>query len=970
MATLKEEIQNLRCESSDHRSSFVPEGALDTIITVDKIKSALRDAKIRPDRVKEILGLIVRGGKKTFAILVSIYRIEDIVDFIEFDQLQEYSIDAKLPYSSRIDLEKIIPRADAAEFYEKQWEFTAPIFRRRAGHRCLHERTVFPFVESSIQGEGNFGNIYKIGVHPCHILAENITSSERVLSKETTSAQQQGTVIRKELKIKNASDTEDFKRECRILSFLNCLEHPNIVELLGSYTHQGVHNLIFPVAEYDLSKLLHGENPPSFQSELDYLFALCELASALDKLHTFCSEELDIELIGCHHDLKPHNILVQDRKLLLADFGLSSLKDVSEGSKSLWKQGDSRYLAPECEDVDHNFMPGIVGRKSDMWSFGCVLAELVTYIMQGSNGVVVFEERRKVVLAERWTVFSFHAGRIPSKGVDDWLAVLDMTASSISRLLISVVRDLLQMGPDSRPNAEQVTHRLRFQTLMACFDGAINALSSTASDDNQRSADTSPLRVKNGQNHKNFDMVMERERLLGWARIVGLSSQAGDNYKMQSLLTADNTFHQIFRNLKRIEQEVVSTSETYDDIQIKVLKLRMINDGLIHLLPDTSQSIIYHSLEDKFLNTDDWGLLEHIQRTFDDASRYRSIGMLAAVRYMHHLCEAPGDGYGRRMLLKDVVWKPQKPSFDHFSVGDLILEGRPPNRVLVETIKYAEYWVDAVGDELYNRIGAVVELLRTASRPDGNIRLLSPIGYFHEPINRVFRLAFEIPGSREAGKDTTPEVTTLWQYIQVKSTPALEDRFLLARRLASTLSRLHQVKWLHKNISAFTVIFPALPLPDTRDSAIPSPYLVGFNHSRPNDPKSISITPQYRIEVMDYCYPEYSSSKPNQVRFQPQFDWYSLGLVLLEIGLWRTLGSMTKDKQGVTPAKLLEHVLHRYVPRLDFFMGRGYRKIVVSCLKAEVGRPSMKEDHDGAGLEGFDQMQTVEERLANCSIGH
>ncbi|KAL9581397.1 MAG: hypothetical protein Q9212_003928 [Teloschistes hypoglaucus] len=360
----------------------------------------------------------------------------------------------------------------------------------------------------------------------------------------------------------------------------------------------------------------------------------------------------------------------------------------------------------------------------------------------------------------------------------------------------------------------------------------------------------------------------------------------------QSLLTADITFHQIFLDLKRIEYEVASTSEAYNDVQIKILKLRMINDGLIHLLLDSSQSKICRLLEDKLLSTDDWGLLEHIQRTFDDASRYRSIGMLAAVRYMSHLREAPVDSHGRRMLLKDVVWKRQE-KFDQFWIGDLTLEGRPPNRVLIETIKYTEFWVNAVGDELYNRVGALAELLRTASRPGSITRLLSPIGYFHEPINRTFRLAFEIPGTKEAEKDTAPEVTTLWQYIEAKPSPALEDLFLLARRLASTLSSLHKVGWLHKNISAFTVIFAKLSLRGTRDSAIPPPYLVGFNHSRPNDPKAISLLPQYRIGVTDYCYPNYWS-KSHEVRFQPQFDWYSLGLVLLEIGLWRTLSNMTK----------------------------------------------------------------------------
>ncbi|KAL8840331.1 MAG: hypothetical protein Q9170_001346 [Blastenia crenularia] len=958
MAPLKEELQNLRCESSDPRSSFVPEGALDTTITVEKIKSALRDVKVRPDRVKETLDLIVRGGKKTFAILVSIYRTERIVDFIEIDQLQGCSIDSKLPYSSRTDLERILPKADAADFFEKQWEFTAPIFKRQAGHRCLHERTIFPFLESSIQGEGNFGYIFKIGIHPCH--------SQAALRFQ---GHPHRTVVRKELKVKSPSDTEDFKRECRVLSFLNCLEHPNIVELLGSYTHQGVHNLIFPLAEYDLHKLLQGGTSPSFKSELDYLFALCGLASALDRLHTFCFEELDITLIGCHHDLRPHNILVEDRALLLADFGLSNLKEISEGSKSVWKKGDSRYLAPECEDVDHNFMPGLVGRKSDMWSFGCVLAELVTYIMQGPGGVVTFEGSRKVILAERLTVQSFHAGRAPNKGVDDWLAAMDKTASSVCRRLISLVRDLLQMNPESRPNANQVTHRLRFEALIASFDSANNALSGIAGNGSQNIATTSVLKLIGGQTHQNLDMLIEKARLASWAQTVGLFSQTGDKNETRSLLTADDAFHRTFHNLKKIEQEIASSVEAHDAVDAKVVKLRMINDDLIQLLPGSSQEIIRRSLENKLLSTDDWELLEHIQQTFDEASRYRSISTLAAVRYMHHLCEAPVDGYGRRMLLKNVIWKPQK-AFDYFSIGNLTIDDRAPKLVLVETIRYADYWVNAVGDELYNRVGAVAELLRTASRSDRNIRLLSPVGYFHEPIKRVIRLVFEIPGTKEGGKDGALEVTTLWQYMQARSSlavPALEDRFQLARRLASTLSRLHKVKWLHKNISAFTIIFSTLRPPGTSDSGIPLPYAVGFNYSRPNDPKSISVLPEYRIEVMDYCHPEYSS-QANRVRFQPRFDWYSLGLVLLEIGLWRTLGSMTKGKQGMSPKALLDHILQHYVPRLDFFMGRGYRKVVMSCLNGEVERRSIEEDDDGAKLERYDQMQTVEEQLASCSI--
>lgn len=229
-------------------------------------------------------------------------------------------------------------------------------------------------------------------------------------------------------------------------------------------------------------------------------------------------------------------------------------------------------------------------------------------------------------------------------------------------------------------------------------------------------------------------------------------------------------------------------------------------------------------------------------------------------------------------------------------------------------------------------------------------------------------MAFNIPGSTEAGENNTPQIETLRQYIEAneKHRPALEDRFLLARRLAATLSRLHKVKWVHKNISAFSIIF-SLPPSHRAPQDIPPPYLIGFNHSRPDDPNSWSRMPQYRIAVTDYCHPEYSK-QIKRVRYQTRFDWYSLGLVLLEIGLWRSLGSMTRGKQTLPPEELLEHILQKYVPQLDFYMGKGYRRVVKRCLKGQIGMESVMEEGDGTELGGFDFTQTVEEQLANCSF--
>ncbi|KAL8717253.1 MAG: hypothetical protein Q9225_005485 [Loekoesia sp. 1 TL-2023] len=883
-------------------------------MTTATIKAALRESGAQLHREPENIESIRQGGRKTFAILVSIYKADRIVNFIENEQLQKAGLDSKLPYSSRADLERILPKIGAADFFEKQWEFTAPVFRRRAGHRCLYERTVFPFLESDIHGEGSFGNVYKDKLHGSHITADFMAHESSDLI-----------IARKELKATHPTNSKDFERECRVLSFLNCLDHPNIVELLGSYTHCGIHYLIFPVAEYDLSKLLGSPQTSSFKSQSDYLYALCGLASALDKLHSFSSKVLDISLIGCHHDLRPQNILVQDGRFLLADFGLTSLKEVTEGSKTIWKTGDSRYLAPECEDVDNGFQPGEVGRKSDIWSFGCVLLELLTYTMQGPDGVKAFEQSRKVILNSRWTVYSFHAGRKPNKGVETWLTALNKNATTACKGLIGLAREMLQIEPKDRPDGVQVTQRLRFWTLESKFSHVDGMLSDM---------------VLHGND---LNMIAEKERLLSWAQTMGITGLASQNDNTDSLLTADDTFYRIFQNLVMIEQQMAASMESQDEFYARSTKLRMINDEIVHALPASFQVAINSLLEQKLVSTDDLGVLQKIRQTFDETSSYRSIGTLAAVKYMRELCQAPADGCRRRSM-------------------------RPPTQALVEEVQYEEHWINRLGNGLLDRIGAVLELLRTASRSDNEMSLLYPIGLFHEPRHHNFKMAFNIPGLKEAGENNMPQIKTLRQYIEAneKHRPALEDQFLLARRLAATLSRLHKVKWVHTNISAFSIIF-SLPSSHRTAQGIPPPYLVGFNYSHPDNPDSWSKMPQHRIAVTDYCHPEYLKQR-GRVRYQSRFDWYSLGLVLLEIGLWRTLGSMTRGKQALPPEQFLEHILLEYVTQLDFYMGKGYRKVVEKCLKGEVGMESIMKDGDGTEPGGLEFTQSVEEQLANCSL--
>ncbi|KAK3368038.1 kinase-like domain-containing protein, partial [Podospora didyma] len=164
-----------------------------------------------------------------------------------------------------------------------------------------------------------------------------------------------------------------------MLAKLNILKHPNITELLGSYTLGDKLNLLFPLAFRSLGSYFKtGElSLAGFPDNSSVIFAVAGLASALQALHLYRSE--DVSLIGCHHDIKPDNILVMDGKLVLSDFGLSTLKE-GVHSDTYLRFGQGFYLAPETEDCDDNFARHRIGRPSDIWSLGCVLMELMVFM--------------------------------------------------------------------------------------------------------------------------------------------------------------------------------------------------------------------------------------------------------------------------------------------------------------------------------------------------------------------------------------------------------------------------------------------------------------------------------------------------------------------------------------------------------------------------------------------------------------
>jgi hypothetical protein len=88
-----------------------------------------------------------------------------------------------------------------------------------------------------------------------------------------------------------------------------------------------------------------------------------------------------------------------------------------------------------------------------------------------------------------------------------------------------------------------------------------------------------------------------------------------------------------------------------------------------------------------------------------------------------------------------------------------------------------------------------------------------------------------------------------------------------------------------------------------------------------------------------YRHPEIVKARGNPgasdaIRLQQRHDLFSLGIILLEIGLWEQIKALWKEKY--TPSAFLTKLLTGYVPRLGHKMGTIYRDVVSDLLNMHI----------------------------------
>ncbi|HEY8105194.1 MAG TPA: serine/threonine-protein kinase [Gemmatimonadales bacterium] len=166
-------------------------------------------------------------------------------------------------------------------------------------------------------------------------------------------------VLRPELSASLGADR--FLREIKLAARL---QHPNILGLFDSGAAEGLLFYVMPFVE-------GGE---SLRSKLDR-----EKQLAIDESIRLVREAADA--LGyahgrgiVHRDIKPENILLSGGHVLVADFGIARAVDEAGGQKLTetgMAVGTPYYMSPE------QAMGGEVDARSDIYSLGCVLYELL-----------------------------------------------------------------------------------------------------------------------------------------------------------------------------------------------------------------------------------------------------------------------------------------------------------------------------------------------------------------------------------------------------------------------------------------------------------------------------------------------------------------------------------------------------------------------------------------------------------------
>jgi hypothetical protein len=216
---------------------------------------------------------------------------------------------------------------------------------------------------------------------------------------------------------------------------------------------------------------------------------------------------------------------------------------------------------------------------------------------------------------------------------------------------------------------------------------------------------------------------------------------------------------------------------------------------------------------------------------------------------------------------------------------------------------------------------------------------------------------------------------------------SLNDRIRLATSIATAVLYVHSGRFVHKQIKPENLILFASAEMNSKSfpESMGRPFLVGFDASRA---ESGSTTKEGETIMEDsvYQHPDRWGVKAKQ-RFTMVHDIYSLGVVLLEIGIWKSFvrwRSRTAERhiswsgfdglfdsdgfvEGRAPTDVSSRLIEKAAVFLPPRVGQRYTNVVLSCLSGEIEEGLDSKDEFEARI-GLSYIKNVLSRLEMLCI--
>jgi serine/threonine protein kinase len=234
---------------------------------------------------------------------------------------------------------------------------------------------------------------------------------------------------------------EEVRNEVRVMQKLT---HNHIATVLFWLKEPGACSIFMkPAGDCDLRVYLEsctrdGNPEGALRNILPWFGCLLDALAFAHRLHV------------THRDIKPSNILIKEKQVYLADFGLAKDFTLHGTSKTsnYFVCGTPVYRAPEVKPENPR------GRPADVFSLGCVFSEMLTVYCERS--LEDFQNFRRAPENECGTL----AFRANLTKVLEWLNHLKEGGDVLCETLAWQLMLMLKIDPGARPQAHEAVNFL------------------------------------------------------------------------------------------------------------------------------------------------------------------------------------------------------------------------------------------------------------------------------------------------------------------------------------------------------------------------------------------------------------------------------------------------------------------------------------------------------------------------------